>query len=578
MKKGKVLDLFAGIGSMTLAAERADLNVVCAIGDSVGEAEIYQKNFGEKVYLCTTSDRSVFSRLSNIDYVCGMLPVFFSVSGGKKQEEMQSWEYVREVLDKIAPKGFVFVLCGAQMKNWSLVEEYLALEKYHVHMRVLDSQKITGMPVHDKNCYLVGIRKDLNDNFEFPDSIADYQYDINDLLVDEEGTEMYLLSSHIKEKIQFEPGAKIYNFNYKSIANRDNEFYYVPDSSINYNTQHPSILLTESEVRRISIRELARTKFFPDEFSFEKVGITFIRDALRRSANVNVAAEIMRRVSQQMAEDAPKIHGEKLCPKIQNVLAEKQSCGEKQHHAEQRQSEPHQMEQPKEDRSAGKECRKKNTEAVQIKQVEEKKKRIFLSYCQKDSDIADLIEEKLTPYIQQNYGISRDVRDVAYKESFRKFMESIQEHEFVIMILSDHYMKSLNCMFEMLEVFKDSNYGKKLLFFVLSEEDGKYYKTPNAGNIAADIYSTDGQTKYILYWKEELRKVDMQIQQIGEPMYAMMQINNKSRIVKIQLELQEFFKYIADARGLALKEHISSEFREIRRCLASECMRKSIKL
>lgn len=577
MKKGKVLDLFAGIGSMTLAAERADLNVVCAIGDSVGEAEIYQKNFGEKVYLCTTSDRSVFSRLSNIDYVCGRLPVFFSVSGGKKQEEMQSWEYVREVLDKIAPKGFVFVRCGAQMKNWSLVEEYLALEKYHVHMRVLDSQKITGMPVHDKNCYLVGIRKDLNDNFEFPDSIADYQYDINDLIVDEEGTEMYLLSSHIKEKIQFEPGAKIYNFNYKSIANRDNEFYYVPDSSINYNTRHPSILLTESEVRRISIRELARTKFFPDEFSFEKVGITFIRDALRRSANVNVAAEIMRRVSQQMAEDAPEIHGEKLCPKIQNVLAEKQSCGEKQHHAEQRQSEPHQMEQPKEDRSAGKECRKKNTEAVQIKQVEEKKKRIFLSYCQKDSDIADLIEEKLTPYIQQNYGISRDVRDVAYKESFRKFMESIQEHEFVIMILSDHYMKSLNCMFEMLEVFKDSNYGKKLLFFVLSEEDGKYYKTPNAGNIAADIYSTDGQTKYILYWKEELRKVDMQIQQIGEPMYAMMQINNKSRIVKIQLELQEFFKYIADARGLALEEHISSEFREIRRCLASECMRKSIK-
>jgi len=45
VEKGKVLDLFAGIGSMTLAAERAELTVVCAIGDSAGEAEIYQRNF-----------------------------------------------------------------------------------------------------------------------------------------------------------------------------------------------------------------------------------------------------------------------------------------------------------------------------------------------------------------------------------------------------------------------------------------------------------------------------------------------------------------------------------------------------
>lgn len=570
VEKGKVLDLFAGIGSMTLAAERAELTVVCAIGDSAGEAEIYQRNFGEKAYLCTTSDMTAFSRLSNIDYVCGMLPGFYALSSRRKQEEMQAWKYVREVLDKIVPKGFVFVQGGVRMPNWSLVEEYLGLERYHVHMQILDSQKITGMPVHDKNCYLVGIRKDLHDNFEFPDRTVNYQYDINDLNVDEKGVEMPLLPPCIKEKIQFEPGTKIYN--YKAFVDRDAEFYYVPDSCINYNIKHPSILLTESEPRRISIRELARTKFFPDEFSFGEAGITFIRGALRRSANVSVATEIMRRVSQQLTEDAPEIHGEKLYLKMQNVLAEKQNCAEKQYHAEQRQAEPHQMELPKEDKSESEECRKKITETIQIKQVEEKKRRIFLSYCQKDSDIADLIEEKLTPYIQHDYGISRDVRDVAYKESFRKFMESIQEHEYVIMILSDRYMKSLNCMFEMLEVFKDSNYGKKLLFFVLSEEDGKYYKTPNAGNIAVDIYTTEGQTKYILYWQEELHKVDMQIQQIGEPMYAMMQINNKSRIVKIQLELQEFFEYIADVRGLALEEHINSEFREIRRCLVSECV------
>lgn len=566
--KGKVLDLFAGIGSMTLAAERADLSVVCAIGTSADDAEIYRRNFGEKDYLCITSDMTAFSQLPNIDYVCGMFPGFCSLSNRRKQDELQVWKYVREVLDKTVPKGFVFVQGGVRMTNWSLVEECLGLEKYHVHMQMLDSQKITGMPVHDKKCYLVGIRKDLQDNFEFPDRTMDYKYDINDLIVDEKRVERPLLPPRIKEKIRFEPGITIYN--YKAFMDRGSEFCYVPDSCIDYSSKHPSILVINGEPRRIGIRELARSKFFPDEFSFGEVGNTFIRDALRRSVNVSVATEIMRRLSQQ-AEDTIEIHGEKLHLKMQNVLTEKQNCMQKQQHVKQRQAEFYQIELPKEDK-AEKKHRKIITETIQIKLLEEKKRRIFLSYCQKDSDIADLIEEKLMPYIQHDYGISRDVRDVAYKESFRKFMESIQEHEYVIMILSDRYMKSLNCMFEMLEVFKDSNYGKKLLFFVLSERDGKYYKTQNADNIAADIYSTEGQTKYILYWTEELHKVDKQIQQIGEPMYAMMQINNKSRIVKIQLELQEFFRYIADARGLTLEEHINSEFREIRSLLVGECM------
>lgn len=567
VEKGKVLDLFAGIGSMTLAAERADLSVVCAIGTLTREAQIYQKNFGEKNYVCITNDMTTFPQLSNIDYVCGTLPSIYSYANMGNQGEIHLWKFARDILNKIVPKGFVFWQRGARMPKWSLVEEYLELQKYHIHMKMLDSQEITGMPVHDKNYYLVGIREDLCDNFEFPDMMVDYKYDINDFIVDEKRPERLLLSPRMKEKIQFESGIKIYN--YKSFVPRGAQYCYFPDSCINYNSQHPSILQANGELRRIGIRELARTKFFPDEFSFGEAGSSFIRDALRRSVNVGVATEIMRRVSQQ-AEYTFEICGEKSHRTIQNKLTEKTDCVQQQYHEEHYPVQPHPIESAKEDNAENTNHRQMITETTQMKSLEEKKRRIFLSYCQKDSDIADLIEEKLTPYIQHDYRISRDVRDVAYKESFRKFMETIQEHEYVLMILSDRYMKSLNCMFEMLEVFKDSNYGKKLLFFVLSDEDRKYYKTQNADHIAADIYSTEGQTKYILYWTEELHKVDEQIQQIGEPMYAMMQLNNKSRIVKIQLELQEFFRYIADARGLALEEHINSEFREIRRFLAGE--------
>ena len=90
-------------------------------------------------------------------------------------------------------------------------------------------------------------------------------------------------------------------------------------------------------------------------------------------------------------------------------------------------------------------------EGVPVASTEEQEKTLFLSYCQKDSDIANLIETGLAPHINGKAKISRDIRDVEYHESFKKFMQTIETHDFVIMIVSDHYLKSRNCMFEVLE-------------------------------------------------------------------------------------------------------------------------------
>ena len=190
-------------------------------------------------------------------------------------------------------------------------------------------------------------------------------------------------------------------------------------------------------------------------------------------------------------------------------------------------------------------------------------RKIFLSYCQKDSDIADLIEERLTPLVGEDYTISRDIRNVEYGHSFRNFMESIREHEYVIMVLSDRYLKSINCMYEMLETFKDSCYGKRLLFIILSDEDKKYFKMPVEESIAADLYSIEGQTKYILFWQQEKADTEKLIHQIGDQVLALPHIKRLREITKIELGLSEFFEYISDARGLPLKEHLDTDFREI---------------
>lgn len=192
--------------------------------------------------------------------------------------------------------------------------------------------------------------------------------------------------------------------------------------------------------------------------------------------------------------------------------------------------------------------------------VDSKYKTIFLSYCQKDTDIADLIEKEMEPNIKGKAKISRDIRDVEYHQSFKRFMQSIEKHDYVITVISDNYLKSRNCMYEALEVVKDSNFSEKLMFVVLGDDDIKYYKEPKKESIFADVYSTSGQTKYSLFWKNKEIDLQTQIKELGDPAYAINQIKEKKIIQKILLDISEFLEFVKDNKGLSLTEHIENNF------------------
>lgn len=188
---------------------------------------------------------------------------------------------------------------------------------------------------------------------------------------------------------------------------------------------------------------------------------------------------------------------------------------------------------------------------------------IFLSYCQKDSDVADLIENALQPSIEGRAKISRDIRDVEYHESFKKFMQSIETHDYVIMLISDNYLKSRNCMFEVMEVVKDSQYQKKLAFIVLNDSDSQYYKATPVEPIGAKVYSSEGQTSYSIYWNNYQKGLQAQIEAIGDDVYAVHQIKEKGIVQRILLDLPEFFEFIKDAKGVPLSQHIENNFADI---------------
>jgi len=185
---------------------------------------------------------------------------------------------------------------------------------------------------------------------------------------------------------------------------------------------------------------------------------------------------------------------------------------------------------------------------------------VFLSYCQKDSDIADLIDSGLKQKHEDKIHISRDIRDVAFHESFKQFMQTIQDHDYVIILISDRYMKSRNCMFEVLETIKDTKYQDRLLYIVLQDEDKKYLPSLKDELLGADVYSNEGQTKYIVYWKHREEEIQQQINEIGDTVSAINQIKEMKIVKKILLELPDFLDFIRDSKGLSLSTHVAENY------------------
>jgi hypothetical protein len=110
---------------------------------------------------------------------------------------------------------------------------------------------------------------------------------------------------------------------------------------------------------------------------------------------------------------------------------------------------------------------------------------VFVSYAWGgDSEkTVDQIEATL-----QKRGIKfvRDKRDLDYKGSIKEFMERIGQGNCVILVISDKYLRSPNCMFELVEIAENKQFVDRIFPIVLAD---------------ADIYDPVKRLEYVKHWE-----------------------------------------------------------------------------
>ena len=170
----RFIDLFAGIGGFHSGLTMCGGECVMACEIDTVAKETYYKNYGIMPFddICNISSAS----LPNYDLLCAGFPCqSFSNIGNKEGLDDPRGALIFEVIRLITeskPKSFLLenvkgLLTHDKGKTFTKVYDLLNACGYDVSYKVLEAKDF-GVPQIRKRLFIVGIRKDLNINFEFP--------------------------------------------------------------------------------------------------------------------------------------------------------------------------------------------------------------------------------------------------------------------------------------------------------------------------------------------------------------------------------------------------------------------------
>jgi hypothetical protein len=186
-------------------------------------------------------------------------------------------------------------------------------------------------------------------------------------------------------------------------------------------------------------------------------------------------------------------------------------------------------------------------------------KGVFISYAwgEKREEIVDQLDQSLQ---QRGIRIIRDKRELEYKGSIKEFMERIGHGDCVIVVISDKYLRSPNCMFELVEIADSKKFQGRIFPIILED---------------ANIYEPTVQAGYIKYWENKIKNLRKALNQIerGNTTAIDEQLN---LYIRIRSKMSELTGLLRDMNVLTPTTHQESGFSELYEALVKRLSISSI--
>lgn len=172
---------------------------------------------------------------------------------------------------------------------------------------------------------------------------------------------------------------------------------------------------------------------------------------------------------------------------------------------------------------------------------------IYISYAW-NSESESIVESIEKEFQKKNVHIVRDKNNLKYKGSIKEFMEQIGRGKYVILIISNKYLKSENCMFELLQIFKNQDFYERIFPLVLDE---------------VKISKAVDRLDFIKYWENEVQHLDEKVRNLSTLSNIQGVAEDLNLYTEIRNNVARLTNILKDINSLNTDQHISSDFEQL---------------
>ena len=173
-------------------------------------------------------------------------------------------------------------------------------------------------------------------------------------------------------------------------------------------------------------------------------------------------------------------------------------------------------------------------------------KEVFISYAW-GGDSEALVNQVDRIFQEKNINLIRDKRNLSFRGSIKTFMQQIGRGKAVIAVISEKYLKSENCMFELVEIAANGDLYDRIFPIILSD---------------AQIYKPVKRIRYIQHWEQEKAELDEAMKTVDS---ANLQGFRESidLYTRIRATIAELTETLKDMNTLSPEIHTDSGFKEL---------------
>ncbi|TMM58024.1 toll/interleukin-1 receptor domain-containing protein [Maribacter algarum] len=172
---------------------------------------------------------------------------------------------------------------------------------------------------------------------------------------------------------------------------------------------------------------------------------------------------------------------------------------------------------------------------------------VYISYAwnPESEAIAEFIEVE---FKKRGVEVIRDKNDLKYKGRIKRFMDKIGRGKYVILVISKKYLRSENCMFELLQIFKNQNFYERIFPVVLDE---------------VKIARAADRLDLLKYWENETVNLDKKIRELKELANIQGVAEDLNLYTEIRNNISGLTNILKDINTLNVDLHINSDFQQL---------------